>query len=102
MKYLKLTPFILTLALAGCGEPEVTQDEYDEMVSEKDLRIEELEAQVQTLQEHVANLESKTQEVNAQFERFQSENWRDVVPDAESSLDDLNSEIENNSEYSSY
>jgi len=102
MKYLKLTPFILTLALAGCGEPQITQDEYDEMVSEKDLRIEELEEQVQTLQEHVANLESKTQEVNAQFERFQSENWRDVVPDAESSLEDLNSEIENNSEYSTY
>ncbi|AUX86894.1 hypothetical protein C3F34_20040 (plasmid) [Acinetobacter sp. ACNIH2] len=102
MKIIRFAPLVLGLALVGCGEPQITQDEYDEMVSEKDARIEELEGQVQSLQEHVANLESKADEVNAQFERFQSENWRDVVPDAESSLEDLNSEIENNSEYSAY
>ena len=97
------TPLLLvSLTLAGCGEPTVTQEDYDSMVYEKDLKISELESQVTQMQEHISNLESKTQEVNSQFERLQSENWRDVVPDAESSLEDLNNEINNGEDVSSY
>jgi len=103
-KSIKTTiPLLLTaLILTGCGELTVTQEDYDSMVYEKDLRISELESQVVQMQEHISNLESKTQEVNSQFERLQSENWRDVVPDAESSLDDLNNEINNGEDISSY
>lgn len=93
---------ILTIGLAGCGQSTVSQEDYDNMVSEKDLRISELESQVLQMQEHVSNLELKTQEVNSQFERFKNENWRDVVPDAELSLDDLNDEINNGEDTSSY
>lgn len=93
---------VVSLILAGCGETTVTQEDYDNMVSEKDLKISELESQVLQMQEHISNLESKTQEVNSQFERLQSENWRDVVPDAESSLEDLNNEINNSEDVSSY
>lgn len=97
------TPLLLTaIILTGCGEPTVTQEDYDSMVYEKDSKISELESQVSQMQEHISNLESKTQEVNSQFERLRSENWRDVVPDAESSLDDLNSEINNGEDISSY
>lgn len=107
MNFFKLiktaAPLLLaTLILTGCGEQTVTQDDYDSMLSDKDLRISELESQVAQMQEHISNLESKTQEVNSQFQRLQNENWRDVVPDAESSLDDLNNEINNSEEVSSY
>ena len=107
MNFFKLmknaTPLVLiSLILTGCGEQTVTQEDYDNMVYEKDSRISELESQVALLQEHISNLESKTQEVNSQFERLQDENWRDVVPDAESSLDDLNNEINNGEDISSY
>lgn len=93
---------VVSLVLAGCGEQTVTQEDYDRMAYEKDLKISELESQVSQMQEHISNLESKTQEVNSQFERLQNENWRDVVPDAASSLEDLNSEINNGEDYSSY
>lgn len=69
------------------------------MLEEKDYRIAELESKVAALEDHIQSLESKTDDVNEQFERLQTENWRDVVPDAENSLDELNSEIANNPEY---
>lgn len=78
----------------GCDQ-SVSKSEYDSMVYEKDLKIEELESEVIRLKEHISNLESQTDEVKNQIERFKSENWRDVVPDVESSLDDLNTEISN-------
>jgi peptidoglycan hydrolase CwlO-like protein len=102
MNYLIAILIALTVGLVGCGESTVTQEDYDSMVYEKDLRISELESQVTQMQEHIENLEAKTQEVNSQFERLQTENWRDVVPDAESSLDDLNNEISNGEDTSSY
>lgn len=45
MNNLKLISFVLAL-LVGCGEVTVSQEEYDSMISEKDLRIEELESEV--------------------------------------------------------
>lgn len=89
---------IITLFLMGCDE-KIPKSEYDSMVDEKNLKIEELESEVSLLKEHISNLESKTEEVNNQFERLETENWRDVVPDAESSLEDLNTEISNNENY---
>lgn len=102
MIYLVTLLIALTVGLVGCGESTVTQEDYDSMVYEKDLKISELESQVSQMQEHIENLETRTQEVNSQFERLQTENWRDVVPDAESSLDDLNNEISNGEDVSSY
>ena len=96
------TPLLVSLTLVGCGEATVTQEDYDSMIYEKDSKISELASQVTQMQEHIENLEAKTQEVNSQFERLQTENWRDVVPDAESSLDDLNDEISNGEDVSSY
>lgn len=101
VKSIFLSCLFVTFILTGCNKA-ITQEEYDSMVEEKDQKIEELESQVQKLQDHIETLEAKTQEVNNQFERFQNENWRDVVPDAESSLNDLNSEIENDPNYSTY
>ena len=66
------------------------------MVSEKDQQIADLEEQVTKLQEHISNLEVKTEEVNNQFKRFENENWRDVVPDADNAVEELNTEVENN------
>lgn len=98
MKYLIGVMIILSTVLVGCGEQMIAQADYDNMVDEKDLRISELESQVLQLQEHIVNLEVKTQEVNDQFERFEDENWRDVVPDADASLEELNTAVESNPE----
>ncbi|MDC5641062.1 hypothetical protein OFN00_18610, partial [Acinetobacter baumannii] len=100
-KFIQTVFISSSLLLIGCTE-KVTQEDYDNMVSEKDQQIAELEKKVVQLQDHIASLESKTEEVNKQFERLKYENWRDVVPEAESSLDDLNSEIRNGEDYSSY
>lgn len=102
MNYVVSILIILTISLAGCGQETVTQEDYESMVSEKDAKISELESQIMQLQEHISNLETKTEEVNNQFERLENENWRDVVPDAASSLDDLNTEISNGEDVSSY
>ena len=102
MKHLISILTITTVGLLGCGESTVTQEVYDNMVSEKDLRISELESQILKMQEHISNLESKTEEVNNQFERLETENWRDVVPAAGASLEDLNNEITNGEDISSY
>lgn len=104
---MKVNKFIQTvfisssILLIGCTET-VTQEDYDNMVYEKDQQIAELEGKVTQLQDHITSLESKIEEVNNQFERLKYENWRDVVPEAESSLEDLNSEISNGEDYSSY
>ncbi|WOE33910.1 bZIP transcription factor [Acinetobacter baumannii] len=100
-KYIQTVFIASSLLLMGCTET-VTQEDYDNMVYEKDQQIAELEVKVTQLKEHIASLETKTAEVNNQFERLKYENWRDVVPEAESSLDDLNSEIRNGQDYSSY
>ncbi|MFL1396800.1 bZIP transcription factor [Acinetobacter baumannii] len=100
-KFIQTVFISSSLFLMGCSEM-VTQEDYDNMLSEKDQQIAELEEKVTQLQGHIASLESKTEEVNNQFERFKYENWRDVVPEAESSLANLNSEIRNGEDYSSY
>ncbi|EMP1643073.1 bZIP transcription factor [Acinetobacter baumannii] len=87
---------LLLVGLVGCGKPSITQEDYDNMVSEKDQQIADLEEQVTKLQEHISNLEVKTEEVNNQFKRFENENWRDVVPDADNAVEELNTEVENN------
>lgn len=83
------------LLLVGCGKT-YTAEEYDEMVSSKDQEITTLQEENTKLKEHIENLEIQTQEVNEQFDRFKSENWRDVVPAAQNSIDGLNNVVENN------
>ena len=100
-KFIQTVFISSSILLMGCSKT-VTQEDYDNMISEKDQQIAELEEKVVQLQDHIASLESKKEEVNNQFERLKYENWRDVVPEAESSLDDLNSEINNGEDYSSY
>lgn len=93
-----LSTIFLSVFLSACSK-SVPQEEYDSMLSEKDYQISELENKITALEDHIQSLEAKTEDVNEQFGRLQYENWQDVVPDAESSLEDLNSEIENNPNY---
>ncbi|WOE34181.1 bZIP transcription factor [Acinetobacter baumannii] len=88
MKILKLILIMPILVITGCSD-SISRAEHEAIVYEKDQKIAELE-------EHITELEAKLEEVNNQFERFESENWRDVVPDVDNALDDLNSEVENN------
>lgn len=91
---------MLCSIFVGCGETNVSQEEYEAMVSEKDERIAELESQIAELQNHVASLEEKANEVTNQFDRFEDENWREVVPDADNAVEELNAEVENTPDYS--
>lgn len=90
--------FITTVIFTGC-EKSVPQSECDSIIYEKDQEIEDLENKILYLKEHISTLESHADEVNSQFERLDSENWRDVVPDVDASLDDLNTEISNHQDY---
>lgn len=90
----KLIIILSVFSLIGCKDT-ISRAEHDIIVYEKDQKISELEEKVSALEEHIANLEVKTQEVNSQFERLKNENWREVVPEANSALDELNNEIGN-------
>jgi|GEM_PF-2294413 len=105
MKTRKLL-FILILVLSGCGNPssnsrayegqeqpeyEVEYSEIEELISEN----ERLTQENQELRDHIENLNIKISEVNDNVSRYQSENWRDVTPDVENSVDELNSEQTN-------
>lgn len=95
-----LSIILISFSLTACREATVSQDEYDSMVMEKDEKIAELESRISELQDHVTSLEEKANEVTNQFDRFESENWREVVPDADDAVEELNAEVENNPEYS--
>lgn len=94
IKFLKILMILPIFSFIGCKDT-ISRAEHEVIVFEKDQKITELEAKVSELEEHIANLEVKTQEVNNQFERLKNENWQDVVPEANSALDDLNNEIGN-------
>lgn len=60
MNYLVTLLIALTVGLVGCGESTVTQEDYDSMVYEKDLKISELESQVSQMQEYIASSSLKS------------------------------------------
>jgi FtsZ-binding cell division protein ZapB len=67
--------FALTicLLLTGCGSSEID-----------DLREEnaELQQKLANIQEKSENLETASENLQQQLQRFDNENWRDVMPDA--------------------
>ena len=69
------------LLLSGCHAAGIyTQQDIDA----KDKQIAELK-------DHIEELESASNDLRANVDRLQSENWRDVVPDIEQSTEDLES-----------
>lgn len=71
------------------------QSELDKTKAEN----EELRAQVESLQGEISDIKEKAEalqtssvELRSQMDRFQSENWRDVVPDAQAASDQVESD----------
>lgn len=102
MKSKYFSIIFISLVLVGCGENRISEEEYDEMISEKDQIISEQEEQIQKLNEHIANLEEKINEIDKQVQNFENQNWREVVPEVESQIVDLQSEVENSPVESEY
>ena len=104
IKYFSVAFISLALVtpLIGCGGNRISEDEYDEMVSEKDQIISEQQEQIQKLNDHIANLEEKINEIDSQVQNFEDQNWREVVPEVEGQIDDLQNEVGNSPVESEY
>jgi TolA-binding protein len=90
---------LLCFALAACGpsKSEQLQSENEELR----VQVEQLQSQLSEIKEKAESLETSSNDLRDQMARFQSENWREVVPEAEaassqveSDQDDLKSSID--------
>jgi cell division septum initiation protein DivIVA len=77
------------LAVSGCGQSRVETLETENA----DLRdqVDQLQTQLSNIKDKASSLKSASDDLQSQMARFQSENWRDVVPDAQQSSDSLES-----------
>jgi len=71
----------LALLLTGCGPSRVEQLEAENQ-NLKD-QVEQLQSKLNDIQEKADNLETASSGLQEQLGRFDGENWRDVVPDAQ-------------------
>jgi outer membrane murein-binding lipoprotein Lpp len=78
------------LVLTGCGQPELdrTKAENEELRAQ----VESLQGEISDIKEKADALETSSGELRSQMNRFQSENWRDVVPDAQAASDQVESD----------
>jgi len=69
------------LLLSGCGKSEVEQ--LREENQELHEQVDHLQSQLVDIKEKSENLEAASNSLQEQLGRFQNENWRDVVDDAQ-------------------
>ena len=101
-----ITAALLIASLSSCGGsggnrfdgPDYS-DIDDSQCSEEDGRIAALEEQLEEARTQLASLEGRRDQLQAasddlrdNVDRLSSENWRDVVPDIDSSSEDVESE----------
>jgi len=72
---------ILTAMLAGCGPSKIEQLKAENR--ELHDKVDQLETKLSDVQEKATALETASDNLKEQLGRFQSEDWRDVVPDAQ-------------------
>ncbi len=80
MKLTFLTVVIALAFLSGCTKT-VTQDEYDSMESSYKQQISDLESKVASKQQYIETMNTSIQELSSDVNRFEYEDWQDVVPD---------------------
>lgn len=85
-----VTMVAAALALTGCGPSELdrTKTENEELRAQ----VERLQGELSDIKEKADALETSSGELRSQMERFESENWRDVVPDAQAASDQVESD----------
>ena len=52
-------------------------------------QLNQAHAQISEMKDRAQALQEASDQLQSQMDRFQSENWRDVVPDAQSASDDV-------------
>ena len=94
-----MKPQLLILVIAtsfvmmGCAK-KVTQEEYDTMESNYQQQVSELEAKVASQQEYIEAVNSSIEDLRSNVNRFEYEDWRDVVPDVYQKAKDLETNIQ--------
>jgi len=80
---------MLCILLAGCGSSRVQQLEAEN----QDLKdqVERLQSQLNDIKDKANELETASSGLQQQLGRFENENWRDVVPDAQEAGSDVES-----------
>jgi Tfp pilus assembly protein PilO len=61
-------------------------------------QVDQLQSQLSDVQAKSAALQASSDELKSQMQRFSSENWRDVMPDAQTASDQVESDQEDLSE----
>ncbi|OSI07389.1 Uncharacterised protein [Neisseria animaloris] len=122
MKLFKhLLIYIAVVFLCACGggggryssDDQIYNDDYHQNIQyENELNAHEAEAQEaeieklrqqvsdyeqyqEDMNQHIEELKYKSQQVDNQLNRFQTDNWRDVVPDVVDAQEDLYIEFNN-------
>lgn len=93
MKQLLVLAFASSLVMIGCTQ-QVTQDEYDVMESNYQQQVSELEAKVASQQEYIETMNSSIEDLSSDVDRFEYEDWQDVVPDVYKKTKDLTTDIQ--------
>lgn len=99
-QHLKLAIIIIPLLMVGCTK-KVTQSEYDSMeaayedqITELESKVSELETKVTTQQEYINTMNSSIQEMSSEVDRFDYEDWRNVVPDVYYGIKEIENSIQ--------
>lgn len=78
---------------SGC-EKKVSQEEFDSMQADLQNQITELESQVESKQTYIQEMNTSIQNLSGDVDRFDYEDWRDVVPDVYQQAKDLENNIQ--------
>jgi len=78
---MRALPLVVCVLLAGCGPSRVQQLEAEN----QDLKdqVEQLQSQLSDIKDKASELETASSGLQEQLGRFDGENWREVVPDAQ-------------------
>lgn len=87
---LGVTVIAAALALTGCGQSELDRAKAEN--EELRAQVERLQGEISEIKGKADALETSSGELRGQMDRFQSENWRDVVPDAQAASDQVQSD----------
>lgn len=81
--------FVLATAAASCGSSKV--EELEAQNEDLQEQVGSLKAKLEEVDGHVIELESAQSDLNDAVGRFESEDWRDVVPDVQSAAEEVES-----------
>ena len=81
------TLVLCAVALTGCGPSKMERLETENR--ELHDQVDQLQSQLSDIQEKASNLETASDELKVQLARFENEDWRDVVGDAQAAGEDV-------------